>query len=359
MDERQLKSTDSTPKSKEEDVDLGVLFNLLRTIFIGLFSSILRLLQSIFSTLINLLIYLKKHAYKFLIFSLLGLIIGGIYQYRFKQPIYTSSMTVQANYESIIQLYKDIEYCDGLIAESDFDALAIFFEISPENAASIKKISVTPYTNDNQIVLAYNDFISKLDSNVIKNVDFEKFGKNIPKEEFKYHVITVESTNKTLFFLLEKPIIQSIAKNPFYSKLKETEIGNLKSQEKVLNISMQELDSLRQFYKELSLIESKKEKSNMSFYMGNTEKNDREIVVFDKYIQANIDLVDVRSEMNFKDEIINVVSSFNKSGAPVKGWYRNSMIIGFFVGILLVLIYLSVVEFNRFLIEQEKQRKKS
>ncbi|HAG16032.1 MAG TPA: hypothetical protein DCG69_05840 [Bacteroidales bacterium] len=359
MDETQSKNNRIAPNTKEEDVDLGVLFNLLKAIFVGLFNSILGLFIATFNVLIRFLIYLKKHFLKLFIFSMLGLVLGGIYQYKFKEPIYTSSMTVQANYESIVQLYKDIEYCDGLIAESDRNALSLFFGISSADAASIKNISVSPYTNDNQIVLAYNDFISKLDSNVIKNVDFEKFGKNIPKEEFKYHVINVESTNKTLFFLLEKPIIQSIAKNPFYSKLKETEIGNLKSQEKVLNISMQELDSLRQFYKELSLIESKKEKSNMSFYMGNTEKNDREIVVFDKYIQANIDLVDVRSEMNFKDEIINVVSSFNKSGAPVKGWYRNSMIIGFFVGILLVLIYLSVVEFNRFLIGQEKNRKKS
>ena len=348
----------TTPKMKEEDIDLGVLFNLLRSLVKNIINGIQWIFNSIFKLVIAVLLYIKKHLLKFIIAAVLGTILGGIFEYQVKDTLYSSSMTVQANYESIIQLYKDIEYCEGLIAEQDFSSLADYFEIDSLEATTIKTIEVSPYTNDNQIILAYNDFIAKLDSNVVENVDFERFSENIPKEEFLYHVVYVESTNRVLFSKLEKPIVNSLAENPYYSKLLETEVNNLKSQENVLNISMIELDSLRQLYKRLSINESMKENASTNFYLGNSEIDKRDIVVFDKYIKANIDLVEVRSEMNLKNEIVNVVSSFNKTGAKVKGLFRNSMIIGFLGGVLLVFIYLLIIESNRFLITQEEKFKK-
>ncbi|MCD6089880.1 MAG: hypothetical protein J7J72_00135 [Bacteroidales bacterium] len=344
-------------KSDNEELDLGVLFNLLRSLFISIGQGIKWIFIAVFNLIIAFFIYLKKHILKFIIAALIGTILGAILEYKIKDPLYSSSMTVQANYESIIQLYKDIEYCKGLISEDDFVSLGEYFKIDSLSAATIKKIEVIPYTNDNQIILAYNDFISKLDSNVIENIDFDKFSENIPKEEFLYHVITVESTSRTIFEKLEKPIINSLAENPYYSKLLQTEIGNLKSQENVLNISMIELDSLRQLYKKLSLNESIKENAATNFYLGNSEIDKRDIVVFDKYIKANIDLVEIKSEMNLKNEIVNVVSSFNKTGAEVKGFFRNKMVLGFFAGIIIILIYLLVIEMNRFLINQEKKLK--
>jgi hypothetical protein len=349
----------TSTKSEEENMDLGVLFNMLRSLFKSMLNGIYWIFNSIFKLSIAFLVYTKKHLLKFIIVAVLGAVIGGVYQYQIKDTLYSSSMTVQANYESIIQLYKDIEYCEGLIAENDFTSLATYFKIDSVEAASIKKIDVNPYTNDNQIILAYNDFIAKLDSNVVENIDFDKFSDNIPKEEFLYHVISVESTSRQLFGKLEKPIINSLARNPYYSKLLETEVNNLKSQENVLIISMIELDSLRQLYKKLSINESVKENASTNFYLGNSEIDKRDIVVFDKYIKANIDLVEVRSEMNLKNEIVNVVSSFNKTGAKVKGIFSNTMIQGFIGGILLVFLYLLILESNRFLITQEEKFKKN
>ncbi|MDA3905862.1 MAG: hypothetical protein PF484_07290 [Bacteroidales bacterium] len=357
MEETHINKENSTMKSDDEDMDLGVLFNLLRSLFKSIGNGIKTFFATSFNMLISFFIYLKRHIIKFIIAAVIGGILGAIVEYKIEEPLYSSSMTVQANYESIIQLYNDIEYCEGLISEKDYISLGDYFKIDSIDASSIKKIEVSPYTNDNQIILAYNDFISKLDSNVIENIDYEKFSQNIPKEEFLYHVINVESTNRALFEKLEKPIINSLADNPYYSKLLQTEISNLQSQENVLISSMIELDSLRQFYKEISLNESKKENAATTFYMGNTEEDKRDIIVFDKYIKANIDLVEIKSEINLKNEIVNVVSSFNKTGAEVKGLLRNSMVLGFFGGILLIFIYLLVIESNRFLISQERKLK--
>lgn len=358
MTSSELKEIKEGKKHNEEDIDLGVLFNLLNRLINNLARWITIIFNLVFNTLIRFLIYIKHHLLKFVIAAVIGAIAGGIYQYQFKVPVYTSSMTVQANYESIIQLYKDLEYCNGLMIEKDYDGLSAFFNINTEDAKSITKIEVSPYTNNNQIILAYNDFVTKLDTSAMKNADFKEFSQNIPKEEFLYHVIEINSTNKKLFSKFEAPILNSLAKNPYYSKLKSTEISNLQSQEKVLKLTMQELDSLREFYKELSLNESKKENGASTFYLGDKENDNREILVFDKYIKANIDLIDVRSEMNKKQEIINVVSSFDLSGSRIKGWLNNTMIQGFIGGILLIFIYLFLIESNKFITDQERKLKK-
>ena len=46
--------------------------------------------------------------------------------------------------------------------------------------------------------------------------------------------------------------------------------------------------------------ESKKENASTAIYLGNTESDWRDIVVFEKYIKANIDLVEIKSEINLK-----------------------------------------------------------
>ncbi len=67
--------------------------------------------------------------------------------------------------------------------------------------------------------------------------------------------------------------------------------------------------------------------------------------------------MEVKSEMNLKNEIVNVISSFNKTGAKVKGFFRNAVVLGFLGGIFLVFIYLLLLETNRFLVVYDEQRK--
>jgi len=345
----------SDSQNQEEDVDIGQLFLLIGRGF----SSIVKFIASIFITLgswiLKLILFVRSNLKKLILGALLGAIVGGIYQYGFRDTKYESSMTVQPNFGSAVQLYKNIDYYQSLVEQEDLERLADGFKLSNEEAESISWIEVEPYSNDNQIILSYKSFIENLDTTTVKLIDYETFAKAQPVESFKYHVVTVSSKDKYIFNKLETPIINSIIENTYYDKVKSTSYSNLISRKNALEGSMIELDSLRSLYKKVLLAESKKEKSGTNIFMANIAANNKEVIVFDKYMTMNQELIDVNKRITEENEVINVVSSFNSIGMEVKGWYKNFAFIGFVGGFLFVLVLISLMEVNKLLIAYEKK----
>ena len=85
--------------------------------------------------------------------------LGAIYQYGLKDPQYESSMTVEPNYGSSVQLYKNIEYYLNLIKQDDFERLASSLGITEQEAETISWIEAEPYSNENEVILAYKNYI--------------------------------------------------------------------------------------------------------------------------------------------------------------------------------------------------------
>ncbi len=51
--------------------------------------------------------------------ALIGGSLGAVYQYAFKEVQYESSMTVEPNFGSAVQLYKNIDYYYSLVKQDD------------------------------------------------------------------------------------------------------------------------------------------------------------------------------------------------------------------------------------------------
>lgn len=347
---------DKNKKSQEEEIDLGQLFFLIGRGFSKFFGFFAHIIITLFNWIVLFLLFLRANLFKILIGMFVGAILGGIYQYGYKVPIYKSSMTLQPNFGSDVQLYKNIDYYQSLISQEDFERLANSLDITEAEAKKMTSIEVQPYSNENQTLLAYKNFINQLDTTTVKMLNYSTFAKEQPVESFKYHIVTVKSIDKFVFSKLDRPIISSIVHNPYYDKVKNTAFSNLNSRKNALEGSMSELDSLKLLYKDVLLAESKKENSGTNIFMSSTAANNKEIAVFEKYMIMNSQLINVNTQLTEENEVINVVSSFNPVGMKVKGWYRNYLVRGFIAGFLLVLFISSIKEFNRFLnIYQEKK----
>ncbi len=333
-------------QTQEEEIDLGQLFTLIGRGFSNFFNFFGKIFKTIGRVILNLILFIRSNIKNLVFGAIVGGIIGGIYQYGIKTTKYESSMTVQPNFGSAVQLYKNIDYYQSLVKQEDIERLANSFGLNQDEAKSISSIKVKPYSNDNQIILSYKSFIEDLDSTTVKLIDYETFAKAQPVESFRYHIIKVTSEDKYLFNKLETPIINSIIKNTYYDKVKTTALSNLISRKDALEGSMIELDSLRSLYKKVLIAESNKENSGTNIFLSDIGVNNKEIVVFDKYMVMNQELIDVNKKLTEEDEVINVVSSFNSIGMKVKGWYRNFALIGFIGGFLLVLLVLSLKEIN-------------
>ncbi len=344
-------------KSTEEEIDLGHLFYVIGKGISSAFAWLGNLLLGIWDIFISFLLLIRSNFKALMAAALLGGLIGGVYEYGFRARQYESSMTLQPNFGSSVQLYKNIDLYQSLIEQEDYDRLMENLKISEAEARSLKRIEVEPYENENQALLSYKDFVQSLDSLTFDLISYEEFSKAQPAESFKYHIVSVWSVDRFVFEKLERPIIGSIVNNSYYDKVKSNANENLLSKKKALEGSLAELDSLRSIYKKVMIAESQRENSGTNIYLAELNASNKEVLVFDKYMSLNEELFEVNNRLTEQKEVINIVSSFNPVGMKANDWYRNYAVLGLLAGFFLVFAWIQLVRIDHYLQNVEKARR--
>lgn len=343
-------------QSKEDDIDITQLFVLIGKGLSGIVIFFTSIVKTLFSWFLRFILFIRANLKKMILAALIGAGLGAVYQYALKEVQYESSMTVEPNFGSAIQLYKNIDFYFSLIEQDDYERLAESLNISAEEAQNISRIEVEPYSNDSQSLMSFKDFVGELDSLTVNLIDYKTYVKKQPVESYKYHLIKVTSKDKFIFDKLEDPIINSITKNKYYDKVKSTSYLNLMSRKNALLESITELDSLRSLYKKVLLAESAKENSGTNIFLSQVENENEQLFVFDKYMLMNQELIKVNKQLMEEDKVINVVSSFNSIGMKINDWYRNFAVIGFIAGFMFLMLLLLFKEINQLLINYEHTR---
>lgn len=347
MNKNETNSKSNPDDIKEDDIDIGTLFTLIGKGISSVFEFIAQVFQTLFHWVLLLILFLRSNFRKIALAAIIGGLLGSVYQYAIKEKQYESSMTVEPNFGSAVQLYKNIDYYLSLVKQQDSERLASSLNISKEEAETISWIKVEPYSNENQLLISYKNFIKSLDSNTVKLVNYNTFSKELPIESFKYHIITIVAKDKFIFDKLGSPIINSIIPNSYYDKVKTTAYSNLITKKSALETSMLELDSLRSLYKKVLLAESEKENAGTNIFMSENGSRTKEVDLFDKYMSMNDQLIEVNEQLTTENEVINVVSSFNSIGMKVSTWYKNFAVLGFLGGAALMLIFISLKGVNK------------
>ncbi len=351
------KPKNTEPSTSDEEIDLGHLFYAIGKAISSVFAWLGQLLVRVWDVFISFLLLIRSNFKVLLGAALIGGLIGGIYEYGFKAREYESSMTLQPNFGSSVQLYKNIDLYQSLIEQEDYNRLMENLNISEEEARSLKRIEVKPYENENQSLLSYKEFVENLDSLTFDLISYEEFSKAQPVESFKYHIVSVRAVDRFVFEKLEGPIIGSIVNNRYYDQVKSNAYENLLSKKKALEGSLSELDSLRSVYKKVMIAESQKENSGTNIYLAELNASNKEVLVFDKYMSLNEELFEVNNRLTEEKEVINIVSSFNPVGMNANEWYRNYAVLGLISGFVLVFAWIQLVRVNLFLQKIERARK--
>ena len=334
---------------QDDEVDLGSLFKVIGKGFKNLFSEIGQFLKIIYHVLILLLIFLRKNALKLGISVFIGAALG--FYLDLSQPIkYSSTMVVEPNFKSAQQLYNNINYYHELVIQKDSNLLSQTFQISINEASKLKGFYIEPIKNENEKYEFFNDFIEKVDTTTIKNIDIKEFKKAFTDYDYKYHQVKVKSLSNTIFEKLNTPIISSIENNPYYKYQKKINDENLLQNEKVLVKSLQEVDTLRKIYNEVLITEAKKAEIGTNITLAQGVKKTNELELFDENLKLNKELIDNNTEKAETTEIINVVSTFSKVGAKEKSLLKKwSFILGLGLA-LLMLIFILGKQLNGYLI---------
>ena len=303
---------------QEEEVDLGNLFIVIGKGIKNFFTFIGNILTSIFHYFILLLIFFKKHALKLGLALLIGFIVGFA-MHKLGSKSYVSSMIVETNYGSGIQLYKQVDYLNDLIKKKDTSALSKALNIGNREASQIEGIEVSAYQPKKNLYKAYDEYLQKTDTIYTKGFKFEDYKKRMAEYDLRYHKIGVTSKLKTVFSKLSLALI-NLTENDYYKSIKDLKINELKQKINILNKNLQQIDLLRNSYKEVALKEAEKlsSSSTIEFSKSENDKNENDIELFKTSNEILNTITWTNDDLIRKNNIINIISDFDKIGVPDK-----------------------------------------
>lgn len=319
---------------KSEEVDLGVLFNVIGAVF----NRFIRFIVKIFKLTYKLILVLLFHFYKRFLWyvgaALLGALVGFIVDMNSEQ-IYGANMFIETNFKSSRQVYENIKQFHQLASE-DNDSLEIasVLNISVEDAAKIKGFYIEPDLDENIMAKMYSDYYKNLDSVSRVETSYENYKKSLTPHNFKIHRIGVATTDKQLYKKIEKAFTKELTNNDYLYDLLEVSQENLTREDLTLKTQVSKTDSLVAEYLKIRVNESNRQTvpggSSTNLYMGNTEANNL-IVDETRLIDKRLDLEASRRYVNTnrveQQDVINVLAGFPKSGYDISVWYQKMRLV--------------------------------
>jgi len=336
-----------------EEVDLGNLFKIIGNGFKNLFNAIGNFFKAVFHYLILFLLFLRNNAIKLAIALFIGAVIG-LYLDLTKPAVYSSTMIVEPNFNSTLQLYKNITYYHELVKQKNTALLSETFNISDEEATKLKGFYVEPIKNENEKFELFDKLVKNADTTIGKSISLKEFKKGFSDFDYTYHEIKVKSLNSLIFDNLSAQIINSIENNTYFKNQKTISGQNLLQNEQVLIKSLEEIDTLRKIYNEVLITEAKKMETGTSITLAQGVKKTEEVQLFQESLKLNEELIMNNKEKAESTDIVNIISTFSKLGVKERTIYRKYT---FQLGVLffsLMLIFILVKQLNSYLIVYKK-----
>lgn len=336
------------PQASEE-VDLGQLFKLIGNAFNRFFNFIGSIFKGIFGLIITFLLFIQKHFIKFVVAGVIGLAIG-VYLDMVKETKYISTMVLEPNFQSVQQLYNNINFYDELAKAKDTSALAEALNITKKEALSIKSFEVESYSDENQKVKLFDEFIRSLDTTTQKTIDMKAYLENFNSFDARFHTVSVIASNNSIAKKIQPSIINSISKNEYFNLQKSISDINIELQDSLYKKQIVEIDSLQLLYKKVMLKEADKEMQGTNISLGeNGGKENKELSLINKMEELKASLVRLNEERANKSSILNVISDFPNKGVKDDALLKSYKLIIPLLFIGLVMLFYALISINNYL----------
>ncbi|WP_313859910.1 hypothetical protein [Allomuricauda sp. NBRC 101325] len=322
---------------------------MIGNVFQKFFNFIGSIFKGIFHLIMLFLLFIQKN----IIIIGAALIIGGIGGFildKMTPTKYVSKMVVEPNFNSVQQLYNNISFYNDLADAQDSVALATALNITEREAASIKEIFADSYSDENQKIKLFDEFIRELDTTTVKTIDFQNYLENFNSMDARFHQISVISTNNRVAKKMQPAIINSISVNEYFKLQKRINDENLVMQDTIYRKQLVEIDSLQSLYRTVLVKEADKPMQGTSINLAEKgESESRELALIQEKDVLKEKLVLLNRERANKSTIINVISDFPTRGVEMKGIWNRYLFILPSVLLVFVIGILGILELNRFL----------
>ncbi len=330
-------------ENNSEEIDLGELFRLIGNVFNRFIKFIKSIFKSLFHLFILFLKFIRGHFLKFVTAVFIGVVIGGYLDYR-SLPVYKSSMIIEPNFNSVQQLYNNIEFYNQLAQHQESKALSEALQVSEEEAIYIKKVTIESFSDETQRIKQFSEFISGLDSISQKQVDYEYYLKNFNDINAKFHRIQIEATSPETAKRCQKAIVTSIENNEYFRLQKEINERNIALKDSVIGTQQKEINNLQAFYKKIKIMEAQKPDGTTNINLAENQSDQvSEIELLNQTGKLKDEKIELNNEKANTKNTINIISEFPNKGALINDFINKKIVL---VPILFVTILFLVLIFN-------------
>ncbi|WP_396591655.1 hypothetical protein [Allomuricauda sp. R78024] len=345
----------NTKENTSEEIDLGQLFKLIGNAINTFCNRIYNSLKALYDLFISCILFLRFHFFKFCLAAILGMGLGGYLDYNTLR-VYKSSMIVQPNFNSVRQLYNNIEFYDQLAKEGGIEELAKVLRISQLAAKSITNIEITALTDRVQKIKQFDEFIKDLDSITRKNINYQDYLKNFNEINAEFHKIQIEATAPETAKQCQKVIVTSIKNNEYFKLQKKVNDDNLTVRDTMVSKQLEEIDKLQSLYKEIRVLEAQQTEGTTNINLADNSKIEKipELELFKEINKLKEEKTEVNIEKANTKNIINTISDFPNRGVLINDlrYKKIIQIPTLFMGILLSI--LAILTFNKYLANYKK-----
>lgn len=357
----------NTKKSNQTDynndeLDLGQLFNMIGNLLNRIVLFVKSIFVGLFYFLMRLLIFIKKTLKYAIITLVAGTIIGFILQEYIISKKYIGTINLETNFDSATHLYNDVDYYNSLIEEKKTDELQRIFAITEKEAESLKEFLAFSKTGRSEVVTMYAQTVSNLDPSLLESLTFETYLNSLRGLDFKKQTLAVESTDPTIFRKLQPAIVNSITNNNYFEERRRVTLQNISKTDSLLRANIHETDSVMNVVITAKMEEARRGilPTSNSFIMSELGKSDRkpvELELLERKIELSKLLNQNSHEQLKQSEVIKVISNFPNIGYQKEGILSNYTLLVplLFLGILYS--YILLLRFNNYLNKLEVRYK--
>jgi len=335
-------------KNNQEEVDIIQLFSAIGNMFKNLFQSIGNLFKKLFYFILDFILYLKKNSIYLGAGVFIALVFSFLTQSSKSGTEYKVKAQIRTNFNAQSALENYVDLFNHWIDEKKYIELSKTLQIDTTTVKQLKSFELNPFYNDVLIIEEYENFLKQNDTVVYKFIEFDKFKKNLLKEEQlnPYWELEVNAYQPIKFDFLNTALVELIEKNEVFSKRKENYLFTLNTQKEKLLKSLQEIDSLRNVYNTV-MLESAKNKTNegvtnILFSTSRISPLEHTYNLFNERRKVLDELELLSKKLNKYSDVIVFINDFPiygiKDNKITNNIYFNYALIGFLL-VLMILLF--------------------
>ncbi|WP_370226883.1 hypothetical protein [Mesoflavibacter sp.] len=329
-------------QKQNEEVDLIVFFNLIGNAINKVIDFFKGILKTIFSSIIYALKTLFK-SWKIVLGVLLIAAIVGYALEKSRPTIYTTEMLVEPYFNSKYQLVTNINYFNALISNNEKETLKEIFKVGDDVINEVRSFEIEPGPEtENDKLLQYEEFISKLDSVRAQDYSYEEFLENRSVYAGRYFLIKANAYKSDIFKDLEGGILNSFT-NDYTNKEMKRRDTLIEIQKQNLYDQLKQVDSLKQFYIDVVRAEADNKKQNVRLgefsITSNESSKTREFDLLKEEQKIRNEIKKLEEEKIEQDVIFEVISSFQRVGNASSSWLEKYSIIFPVLAFILLIIF--------------------